>query len=425
MATTFKTFLNDDTVTSRTLLHEAIPITGSIPWGTYPEPALAGSNIKEYTHGMFQSVYDYPYLSSSANHIFDLTVGVSANSSLVVANQLAKKRNIYNQMAQVLVGYDATGTIQRFDQDGDLATGGIKYDELIFINFARLLGKDEIKKGTFQITVDTTPTYSILPAPWPYGAVPVGPTDGQLIIGDQGSAGVVFPLISWPSAETDYRVNSPAGEYGILRVQTIWDTAAVAFAAGADYLGANPCWEPACGLIFYQAGVVALSKDIFRDYVVPVPCPPLPGDLVPEANRGKNSAQPDGTNTGMGGGSGIDTVLALNDIDFLASAFRNRIHEICFNNTTELNSTIYFCRVNHNDFNYSSNPTYLHDSKIRVKSREGDAPISYITTVGLYSADNELLAVAKVSEPLRKDPTIQKLIRHLYCRFVQNGCRAL
>ena len=49
---------------------------------------------------------------------------------------------------------------------------------------------------------------------------------------------------------------------------------------------------------------------------------------------------------------------------------------INFNNTTELNSTIYFCRVGHNDFNYSSNPTYLENSKIRVKNRTTDAPVS-------------------------------------------------
>ena len=55
------------------LLHESIPITGSLVSGTYGSAGVLGSepNIKTYTHGMFQSVYDYPYLSSSANHIFD------------------------------------------------------------------------------------------------------------------------------------------------------------------------------------------------------------------------------------------------------------------------------------------------------------------------------------------------------------------
>ena len=130
MATTFKTFLNNDIASARTLLHEAIPITGSITSGTYSD-----NNIKNYAHGMFQSVYDYPYLSSSANHIFDLTVGMSNTSffsSSVVSSQFAKKRNMYDQMAQVLVPYDVTGNIQPFDQDGDIAGGGFKFDEAFF-----------------------------------------------------------------------------------------------------------------------------------------------------------------------------------------------------------------------------------------------------------------------------------------------------
>ena len=82
-----------------------------------------------------------------------------------------------------------------------------------------------------------------------------------------------------------------------------------------------------------------------------------------------------------------------------------------FNNTTELNSTVYFCRANHNEFNYSSNPTYLSSSQIRVKESATDTPVAYITTVGLYSDDNELLAVAKLSEPLKKDPTNELTLR--------------
>ena len=98
-------------------------------------------------------------------------------------------------------------------------------------------------------------------------------------------------------------------------------------------------------------------------------------------------------------------------INQLADGLRMRIHNISFNNTIELNSSIYFCRVNHNEFNYSSNPTYVSGSKIRVKNNPTDLPVSYITTVGLYSADNELLAVAKLSEPLRKDPNTELTLR--------------
>ena len=129
MATSFKSFLNNDVTTTRTLLHEAIPITGSILSGTYNNPAVvytgsnAAFNIKNYSHGLFQSVYDYPFLSSSANHIFDLTVGYSNQSALSASanSQNADKINIYNQMAQLLVGHDQTGSIREFDADGNLS----------------------------------------------------------------------------------------------------------------------------------------------------------------------------------------------------------------------------------------------------------------------------------------------------------------
>ena len=169
--------IGKDVVATRTLLHEAIPLTGTIVSGTY-----GTENIKNYAHGMFQSVYDYPYLSSSANHIFDITVGVSADSALYssVTNQKAKKLNIYNQMAQVLVGYDHIGSIQRFDEDGDIMAGGTKLDDVMFMNFSRLLTKDEIKKGTFSLTLGVDSSYST-PAAKTITITDASGSDGYLV----------------------------------------------------------------------------------------------------------------------------------------------------------------------------------------------------------------------------------------------------
>ena len=189
MASTFKNLSPNDKISTKTLLHEAIPITGTIVSGTY-----ADNNIKNYSHGMFQSVYDYPYLSSSANHIFDVTVGManasalSASSPPAVAQQ-AKKINLYNQMAQVLVGYDRTGSIQQFDEDGNL-TDGDKLNECIFLSFSRLLVKDEIKKGSFNLELGVNSDYAT-------------PFTKRIKIVDENAA-------------NSYKVNSPVGEYGIL-----------------------------------------------------------------------------------------------------------------------------------------------------------------------------------------------------------------
>ena len=99
MASTFKSLTNNDVTSTRTLLHEAIPLTGALISGTYGD-----SNIKNFSHGMFQSVYDYPFLSSSANHLFDISYGHSSDAAVVEDTQKSKKLNIYNQMAQLLVG---------------------------------------------------------------------------------------------------------------------------------------------------------------------------------------------------------------------------------------------------------------------------------------------------------------------------------
>jgi hypothetical protein len=112
-----------------------------------------------------------------------------------------------------------------------------------------------------------------------------------------------------------------------------------------------------------------------------------------------------------GAGDDIDALLTGSTIPEIGDAFRNRLYNVQFNNTTELNSTVYFCRINHNEFNYSSNPTYLSGSKIQVKTQATDEPVAYISTVGLYNDNNELLATAKLSEPLKKSPSTEFTIR--------------
>ena len=138
---------SSDVQKTKTLIHESIPLTGTLVSGTYgaaPYAHLgAERNIKNYSHGMFQSVYDYPHLSSSANHLFDLTFGYSANSAFSASTlrvQQEKKINIYNQMAQLLAGHDVDGNIKEFTW----GPGGEVMRECVFVNLSRLLTKDEI-----------------------------------------------------------------------------------------------------------------------------------------------------------------------------------------------------------------------------------------------------------------------------------------
>ena len=388
MATTFKTFLNNDQATSRTLLHEAIPITGALTSGTYGEPGQAGSSVKLFSHGMFQSVYDYPFLSSSANHAFDITFGFSNHSDMSASdgsnNQQVKKINIYNQMAQVLMGHTGEGNIQQFDEDGDLLAGGTKISSAYFLNFSRLLVKDEIKKGSFRLELGMSGTFDQNGSNF---------STQRIAITDDGGA-------------NEFRINSPAGEYGILYADSTVGSVLQNDAGGTA--------GQKVGLLFYQAGIAVLSSSLFQSS--------LSGGILHTTTYGSGPSQAgiaDGAvvnadTIALGQatqGRGMRAFSTGSTLDEMSNAFRQRIYDVSFNNTTELNSAIYFCRVNHNDFNYSANPTYLTASKMRVKTTQNDPPVTYPTSVGLYSADNELLAVAKLSEPLKKDPSTEFTLR--------------
>ena len=122
-------------------------------------------------------------------------------------------------MAQILVGHDITGGIRLFDQDGDIAAGGRKMETAFFLNFSRLLTKDEIKKGSF--------TLSLVTGGFPDNA------NQALTLGDYGAA-------------NEYRVNSPAGEYAILYTSS-----------------ATPDVNSGFGLLYYQAGIAVVTGGIF------------------------------------------------------------------------------------------------------------------------------------------------------------------
>jgi len=334
---------SQDVTTTKTLLHEVIPITGSIISGTY-----ADGNIKNYSHGMFQSVYDYPYLSSSANHIFDITVGYDETSALsgAASIQNSKKINLYNQYAQVLLGYTGSTTdgVRKFERDLNLdGVGTMK--EVVFINFSRLITKDQIKKGSFSLSLGTSSAFA---APF---------ADASLVLRDYEA-----------TERSGFVGGNPGGDYGILYTSS----AGIAADSGV-------------GNIFYQSGIAVVTASVFA------------GVQMASASTGLVQT--------------ISEVLTGSSISGSCDAFRHRVDNLSFNNTTELNSKIYFCRVPHNRFNYSSNPTYVSGALIRVKDVREDQPISYITTIGLYSSAGELLATAKLSEPLRKDPTNELTLR--------------
>ena len=64
----------------------------------------------------------------------------------------------------------------------------------------------------------------------------------------------------------------------------------------------------------------------------------------------------------------------------------------------------YFCRVRATDYNFSSNPTFTSGSKNKIRNTDMHGnPQTFITGVGLYNSSGQLLAIAKLSSPLKKN----------------------
>ena len=82
------------------------------------------------------------------------------------------------------------------------------------------------------------------------------------------------------------------------------------------------------------------------------------------------------------------------------------------NSQETITSDFVFCRARNAEFNYTENPSFISGSTGAVLyDLFVNNPTTYITTVGMYNAQNELLAVAKLSKPLKKDFTKEALIR--------------
>jgi hypothetical protein len=81
------------------------------------------------------------------------------------------------------------------------------------------------------------------------------------------------------------------------------------------------------------------------------------------------------------------------------------------NSEETISSDYVFVRVKNAEYNYTSNPSMIDVSGSFIYPNFVNSPQTYMTTVGLYNTNNELLAVAKMSKPLVKDFTKESLVR--------------
>ena len=79
--------------------------------------------------------------------------------------------------------------------------------------------------------------------------------------------------------------------------------------------------------------------------------------------------------------------------------------------TENVSTQHFFVRATNREFNYSNNPTYVNTNGTFAETSFETDPKTYITTVGLLNDSNELIAVAKTSQPIEKSFDKEVLIK--------------
>jgi len=117
-----------------------------------------------------------------------------------------------------------------------------------------------------------------------------------------------------------------------------------------------------------------------------------------------------------GGGIGLSLsstattqAASLNHTNIVNSVIQGGFFQL--NSQETISSDYVFVRIKNQDYNYTTNPSFITGSGTLLYSNFINSPQTFPTTVGLYNDNNELLAVAKMSKPLTKDFTKEALIR--------------
>tara|TARA_B100000700_G_scaffold325445_1_gene434180 strand:+ start:3197 stop:4441 length:1245 start_codon:yes stop_codon:yes gene_type:complete len=399
---TFKTISDGNIQSTRNVLNQLVDfvaedMSGSLTTNNtrkkYQVFVTGGFGGTGVTSSLFQTVYDQNFALQTSNELFDLTVGLFDSSGIVTGStsgtdtngkrlfgketlMMREKVGIYQQFAQLLLGNANSAFTAPFTTAGSTFPNQI--DAALFVPYKRLFTRDGVKRETYAMRFFRSASWGantqMLPA-------------NQTNLNDANVSGsVIFTDVgSGASIET-----SPAGG-----------------SVGNIVNSANTA--ETVGLLFYDYGVAVydLEKIVSSSQLMSGAI-----DAVGTGARGTTAAVIANGKAALLGNFSPDFLVSAsidNIVDHIASTRFGSGSEtfMTFQNNTMINSTLYFCRATADEFNFSSNPTFT-DAEGRLTvidtgQENLQKTFSFVTTVGLYNANEELLAVAKLSRPVMKN----------------------
>jgi hypothetical protein len=408
----FKRISPEDIKVSRSVLHQLVDVIQEDVSGSTTRRAyqifVTGGIGPGVTSSLFQTVYDQDFTLQTANPVMDMTVGLwysgstvqdaktgedSAGKLLFQSQSLMmrEKVDVYRQFAASLLGDADQAFFSPFQikTTPGTDTTGNRIDNALFLNFKRLFTRDGIKRETFAVRLFQSAS-----------------------VADHGED---TSLIGYGRDNINHTSVSGSGIFTDIGAST---NQRRTFGGGVGAIKNAANTNINAGLIFYDAGMIVLDMaKVFSG------SQKMSGTI----DAMSTAATINGASVAAGKivlgttGSGAGNDLAKFIPDFLVSASIDDIVDhvanarfqsgtltaATFQNSTNINSTLVFCRATADEFNYSTNPTFADSTgRIRVvDSGQEDVQRTFTmpTTVGLHDEFGNLLAVAKVSRPIEKN----------------------
>jgi hypothetical protein len=278
---------------------------------------------------------------------------INGSGSTLLSNDdeaLLPTKATYKQYQSMLLN-DPTQKFQ-FENGSGVATDA---NELYFINLNRARYREEMDAGNWKILLTgTNGTFRFID------------DSGQKFGDDLGRAGRVFKVVS-----------------GSLNIGTE-DEATIKTTTASNGEG--------YGLFYPDRGIIVLNAKAIGDTV---------GNITFQSGSTYVTQQ-------LSGSLQTDThkynYVGLYEAIKAGGDFEAR-------RTENVNTQHFFVRATNREFNYSNNPTYVDINGNFTETSFKTDPKTYVTTIGLYNDSNELIAVAKTSQPIAKSFDKEVLIK--------------
>tara|TARA_R100001163_G_C5057544_1_gene194056 strand:+ start:707 stop:2092 length:1386 start_codon:yes stop_codon:yes gene_type:complete len=269
---------------------------------------------------------------------------------------------LYRQFRNVILGPDST-----YFQVADGSTSGLNKKDFIFVVFNRSQMREKVDPGNWE-----------------------------LHISGSGNSQSGLKLIDDSSATSTTTVNRAGRVFNIVSGSIASGTAVIKTAASAETATGAP------GLFYPDLGILILNTTwITGNGGLNLGAATGSGDKFGQAAASASLMMSSPSSVHRGGSTAAPR---------FAPYFAVRREE-------EISSRSFFCRATNKEFNFSANPTYETKSDgtnergfFTQPTFQGD-PKAYITQVGLYDNNLDLMAVAKLSQPQLKSYSREALIK--------------